>query len=239
MKRYIIIILLFFPVCWLTAQNRQVVVEAVAGEDLSEKVAPQIQYVFPDFTDGDVYFSGMPKSGGKLNYNMLVGEMQFLDNNGKILALANVKNVVFININDRKFYPFNETEFAEELASIGTCFLRVRYKGNIAQHSKKGAYGTSSSTSSITSYSSISDGSRMHDLTVEEKVLITVNRLFYLVGLDGKYQLITNIKPFVKRFPEYKTLIENFVSENKTRFDNADDLKALLEYCGLLKSVTK
>jgi len=229
MKKYPLLLLLL-PV-WASAQNKQIV-EATSGEDLTKKVSTQVQYLFPEFTTGDVYYKRQ-NGKGKLNYNMLVGEMQFLEND-QILSLANVRDVVVLNIDNRRFYPFNDKEFTEELMSTGKYQLRVRRKGNVAQHSKKGAYGMDSPTSSITSYSSITSDNHQYSLSVEGKVLITVNYFYYIVGLNSKYTLIKNAKTFTKLFPAYSAQIESFVKESRTRFDNEDDLKALLEFCSKL-----
>ena len=224
----LIFLWLMFPICGVFAQNRQIV-EAASGEDLTTKVSAQMQYLFPEFTAGDVFYKGY-KGNGKLNYNMLLGEMQFEEKN-QVLSLANVKDVVMVNIGNRKFYPFSDKEFTEELLTTGKLSLRVRYRGNAVQHSKKGAYGTTSSTSSITSYSSISSDNRQYNLTVSENVLVTVNYFYYLVGTNGKYTLIKNVKTFTKQFPAYRAQIETFVKEHNIRFNNEEDLKALLKYC--------
>jgi len=229
MKPYIIL-LLFLPVC-VSAQKKQII-EASSGEDLSKKVAAQMQYLFHEFTNGDVYYKGN-KGSGKLNYNMLLGEMQFVENN-QIQALDNVKDVIVVIIDNRRFYPINDKEFAETLLTTNKYQLRVKRKGNVASHGKKGAYGTWSSTSSITSYTSINSDSRTYDLSVHEEVLITLNCFYYLVDSNGKYIQIRNIKAFTKQFPAYRTQIEGFVKEHNTRFDHVDDLKALLEYCSTL-----
>ena len=231
MKKYIFLLLLI-PVS-VSAQNRQVI-EAASGDDLSQKVSTQFQFLFPEFTNGDVFYKGN-KGSGKLNYNMLLGEMQFLEN-GQILALANVRDVVMLNIENRRFYPFNDKEFTEELKSTGKYQLRVRRKGNVAQHSRKGAYGMDSSTSAISSYSSINSGNRQYDLTVAEKVLITLNHFYYLVGPNGKHVLIKNVKTFTKQFPQYRAQIEAFAKAQRIQFDNEDDLKSLLDFCSKLEN---
>ena len=231
MKKYVFLLMLL-PI-WAAAQNRQIV-EAASGEDLSQKVSNRMQYLFPEFTNGDVYYRGH-KGSGKLNYNMLLGEMQFMEND-QVMALANAKDVMVISINNRRFYPFKDREFTEELTSTDQYQLRVRRKGNVAQHRKKGAYGMDSSTSAITSYSSISSDNRQYQLTVEEKMLISLNYFYYLVGGNGRYILVKNAKTFTKQFPAYRTSIETFVKEHRIRFDNEDDLKALLEYCGKLNN---
>ena len=230
MKKYLFLLLLI-PVL-VSAQTRHVV-EAVAGEDLSQVVSPQMQFLFPEFTHGDVFYKGF-KSSGKLNYNMLLGEMQFLEND-QVMSLANVKDIVLLKIDDRRFHPFNERgEFTEELMSTDKCQLRVRRKGNVAQHSKKGAYGMDTSTSSLTSYTSIGVDNRQYELTISEKVLISLNNFYYLVGTNGKYILIKNVKAFTKQFPAHRAQIEKFAKDQRIRFDNEDDLKTLLEFCSNL-----
>ena len=233
MRKYVFLFMLMLP-GWVFAQNKQII-EANSGEDLSGKVSSQLQYLFPEFTDGEVYFKKSPKGNGKLNYNMLVGEMQFLDEDGEVMTF-DVGDVVTVNINDRIFFPYKGREFTEELLSTDIGQLRVLRKGNVAPYAKKGAYGTSSSTASIASYSNISadNNSRQFHLSVTSDVLISVRYFYYLIGANGKYTQITNVKSFTKQFPVYRTQIEAFVKEHNIRFDKADDLKALLLYCNEL-----
>jgi len=226
MKRFIILLLLIPGL--LSAQRRQVVATN-SGEDLSQKVSTHIQYLFPEFTNGDVYQRGT-RSSGKLNYNMLLGEMQFLENN-QVMSLANSRDVLVVNIDNRVFYPLNDKEFTEMLLTTGDHQLRVRRRGNVASHAKKGAYGTTSSTSAITSYTSIERDNRTHSLSVFEEVLVTVNYFYYLVGPNGKYVQIKNVRSFTKQFPAFRSQIEAFARENNIRFNDEDDLKKLLKFC--------
>jgi hypothetical protein len=231
MKKYLFLILLLPG--WVFAQNRQIV-ETASGDDLSGKVSTTMQYLFPEFSIGEVYFFNAPKGSGMLNYNMLVGEMQFMDNN-EVLGIANVKDVAMVNINNRRFYPFNNRgEFTEELFSTDQLQLRIRRKGNVAPFAKKGAYGTSSSTSSITSYSSVNSGDRQYNLSVASDVIISLRTFYYLVGTNGKLTQITNVKAFTKQYPAHRARIEAFAKERNIRFDREADLKALLVYCSEL-----
>jgi len=232
MKKIIILLMLSLSGL-MFAQGRQIV-EATSGEDLGSKVSTNMQYLFPEFTDGQVFFLKSAQSNGKLNYNMLVGEMQFL-NNEEVLALE-TKNVAVVSINNRIFYPYKGGEFSEELLSTEKHKLRVIRKGSVVSHAKKGAYGTSSSTSSITSFSSVGGSGHIYNLSVSEDVLISVKNLYYLVGENGKYTQITNAKTFTKQFPALRTQIEAYVKEQRIRFDSEDDLKRLFAYCSELNN---
>jgi len=232
MKKYFFLLLLLPG--WVCAQNSQVIA-AGDNDDLMDKVSTHLQFLFPEFTNGEVYFRNAPKGTGTLNYNMLAGEMQFLEDD-EIMGIANVKDVVVVNIANRMFYPYNHTEFAEEILVTDNCRLRVRRKGSIAQHSKSGAYGTSSSTASITSYSSVNTDGRQYGLNVASNVLISLNYFYYLVGTNGKYTQIKNVKTFTKQFPVYKAQIETFVKERNIHFNKEEDLKALIVYCSELSN---
>ena len=229
MKKYIFLLLLI-PV-WVSAQNRQTV-EAASGEDLSKKVSTQMQYLLPEFTEGNVFYKGQTVKG-KLNYNMLLGEMQFMEN-GQVSAFANSSNVIVVIIGNRKLYPFDGKEFTEELMSAGQYQLRVRRKGSSLSDSKKGAYGMESSTSATSTCSTISSGGRTNEMSAQRNIQVTLKYFYYLVGSNGKHILIKDAKTFTKQFPAHRTLIEEFVKEHNTQFDNEDDLRALLEYCSKL-----
>jgi len=227
MKTYLFLFMLLLP-GWIFAQERQII-EANSSEDLAGKVSNNMQYLFPEFTDGQVFMKKSFVSTGKLNYNMLIGEMQFLENDD-VMAL-DTRDIDVVNINDRLFFPYKGNEFSEELLSTDVSKLRVRRKGNLAPYAKKGAYGTTSSTSSITSYSNVEGGGQMYKLSVADDVIVSVRNFYYLVGENEKYVQITNAKTFTKQFPELRSQIEAFVKENRIRFDDADDLKKLLAYC--------
>jgi len=64
-----------------------------------------------------------------------------------------------------------------------------------------------------------------------ENVLISLDLIFYLVGENGKYTHIKNIKNFTKHFPGHKAKIEAFAIENDIRFNNKEDLISLFEFC--------
>ena len=231
MKSHLFILMLFFS-CLIFAQESQLI-EANSGEDLSGKISTNMKYLFPEFTEGQVFFKNSFMSTGKLNYNVLIGEMQFVEND-ELMALES-KNITVVNINDRLFFPYKGSEFSEELFSTENYKLRMRSKGHVSPFAKKGAYGTSSATSSITSYTSVSgsDG-QLYNLSVAEDVLVSVRNFYYLVGENGKYLQITNIKTFTKQFPAFRNQIEAFAKENMIRFDNEDDLIRLLVYCSEL-----
>ena len=226
-----IFLLLLFPIL-VAAQNNEVV-EVASGETLNEKVSSGLQYVFPEFTQGQVHFSDGQRSGNMLNYNVLLGEMHFFDEE-QVFAFPNLANVLVVVVNKRRFFPFNKTEFCEEIFAIDDTRLCVRRKGRAMEKSKTGAYGMETSASSVKSYNSIGSTGRQFNLGVTGKVKVSVENSYYFMNKGYKYVQIKNEKSITKQFPGHDAQIEDYVKKNKTNFKSEDDLKALIVYCSEL-----
>ena len=231
-KKYIILSILAFFSNWVIGQN-EIIIDATSKDNIYEQVSKNKQYLLPDFSNGVVYFNDSQQAAGKLNYNVLIGEMHFISPNNEILALDNVPNVRMITIGERTFYHYKDKEFVETILVTDKMELQARRKSNLSAMGKKGAYGGYSSTSSIRTYSGLAGNSQIHDLSVSESMSLIPNDTYFLV-LNGKRILIKNQQTFVKQFPNLKDKIEAFVKENDTHFDNEDNMIALVNYCSTL-----
>ena len=226
------LIILFLLPMYISAQEK-VMLDVVSGEDLGNRVSTGMQYVFQDFTKGEVHFKNGRKNSSMLNYNMLLGEMQFLDNE-EILSLLTLKDIQMIIINNRKFFPYNNSEFCEELHMTGDVRLCVKRNARPLEQSKVGAMGIETSTRSSTTYNSIDNNSGVrNDLEVQRKILVSTKDTYYLMN-KGKYYQIKNQKSFTKLFPVHSAKIEAYVIEQDTDFKNEEDLEALIAYCSNL-----
>ena len=226
------LIILFLLPMYISAQEK-VMLDVLSGEDLGNRVSTGMQYVFQDFTKGEVHFDNGRKNSSMLNYNMLLGEMQFVDNEA-ILSLATLKDIKMIIINDRKFFPYNNSEFCEELHATEDVRLCVKRNARPLEQSKSGAMGIETSTRSSTTYNSIDNNSGVrNDLEVQRKILVSTKDTYFLMN-KGKYFQIKNQKSFIKLYPLHSAKIEAYVIEHDTDFKNEDDLEALIAYCSNL-----
>ena len=232
--------LLYFSVITFTglslgAQQRTQLVSVTQGDDLVEHAATTLQFVFPDFTEGNVVYHNGKTIAGKLNYNILLGEMQFVDpDSQQVFALANPNEVTMVTIGQRMFLPLNGKEFLEIL-TYGNIQLAVRYKGNRLSHGRQTPYGNTSPaarSSDLTGYEA--GGGYMSPLEAKENIKITVTTYYYLI--NGKKQtLITGSKSFLKVFPKGKSdVIQEYIRQNNINFNHRGNLIALVNYCELL-----
>ncbi|MDR1197751.1 MAG: hypothetical protein LBK94_01890 [Prevotellaceae bacterium] len=119
MKKIILPAVLLLLICSICTAQEKVKVENVNinEEDILDALPRNAVYIFPDFIKGKVFFDNGATSTAELNYNTLLGEMQFLDKDGNILSLANPQDVTYITIDKKVFYYVTDKAFAELLVN--------------------------------------------------------------------------------------------------------------------------
>jgi len=184
-------------------------------------------YLLPKFTDGTIKMKDGNVAGGKLNYNTVVDEMQFIDDKNEILSVADPTVVVQVIIGDRKFYYLKNYFF--ELVADGNILLFSRI--HVKRFEEKiGAYGGTSSTSSITSVSSYtSDNGTLTKLNAGVKVSLQTEVVYY-IALNGKYKLVLTKNDLFKLFPANKDQIKQEMDKQNIQFDSVDSFKKIIDF---------
>lgn len=224
-------LMLFSPVLY-----GQGLLKVESGSDLSQAVDATTQFLFDDFTDGRVFYKDAGSGAGKLNYNLLTGEFQFIDPKTKdTLAIANPENVLSVVVAGRQFMPFKDSEFIELLTKADGVLLAIRRQVKAIPYGSEGAYGTVSTTSSTSSYSSFEADGKQQQLSVSSYHQLLKDSFYYLVK-GSRTTLINGSKSFISVFPKSKSAdIKKYIEENKVNFKNEADLIKLLAYCNQLK----
>jgi len=215
----------------LHAQQKMQIVSVTQGDDLVEQANTSLQFIFPHFTAGNVMYKNGKTIDGTLNYNILLGEMQFVDPDSKeIFALADSREIDMVVIGNRIFVPSTGKEFLEILFAE-TIQLAARYKGNRLSHGRQTPYGNSSPAARSTDMTAVDAGGYMTSLEAKENIKITVNTDYYLIN-GKKKTLITGGKTFLKVFPKDKSdSIEQFIQQNNINFNSRGSLISLMNYC--------
>ena len=166
-------------------------------------------------------------AGGKLNYNIVIDEMQFINDKNEILSLADPSVVAQVVIGDRKFYYLKNYFF--ELVADGNILLYSRIHVKRFEE-KVGAYGGTSSTQSITSVSSYtSDNGTLTKLNAGVKVNFQTEVIYY-IALNGKYKLVVTKNDLFKLFPANKDLIRQEIDKENIKFDSVDSFKKIVDW---------
>jgi len=196
-----------------------------AGGNIEQAITTG-RYLFPEFQNARV-FKQNQSVDAKMNYNALSGEMEFIAPTGEILALKdNVQTIVIGN----RFFRQTTRGYLELIAGDAPnpeLLVHLKYRAGDVQ--KHGAYGTTSSTTAIDTYSSISTDMGITSLTLGQDITYTKTYTYYLYA-NGKY-VLANKAGFTKVFGKKRPGLQDYIKSSSVDFSKEEELIRLLSYC--------
>lgn len=228
MKQTFCIAALLLLIAHINGQNRQVI-RVPAGNDIAAAVSDYGMYRLPSFSTGTVYFKDGNIGREMMNYNILTAQMLYIDKKGDTLAIAIPDEIKKLDINGAIYY-YNSKTWLEEIAAAPAVSLVARRDVNI-HFEKKGAFGSSDPSGSISSYNTYfagaGNGNASYRLQVNEDAVVKRETSYFLLS---KYnvQMPATKKGFLHAFPHNNIKIESYLADNKVDFNNLGELIQLL-----------
>lgn len=208
------------------AQERKFVI-VQAGNNITDVLSPKEMFHFLNFTPGKVVRRDGSVAEGKLNYNRLVDEMHFINREGDTLSLTNEENIKYVAIGNDTFYY--AAGFARLLSARNPVKLAVKQVWVISEGRLRGAYNSTNTSVSITSFTSYHQGGRLYDLTVNEEVVLKPVENYYFGDKDNNF-VLAGKKELLMLFPQERSRIEMYLKENKINFKNKHDLEKVVDF---------
>jgi hypothetical protein len=197
------------------------------GEIPNQVLPIEAMYVLPNFTTGTAFLRDGTSSIQRFNYNYLQDEMQFINEKGDTLTIADPALLKSVEIDSMVFYY--DQIFVREIFTAGKYKLAIRQEMVQIADKTRGAYDAASGASSIKTYGSINnENSRIYQLQVKKDVLFEGVHSYYIISADNPFLKATR-KNFQLLF-EDKSL-SKFIKANHINFNKSEDLKTLLKYC--------
>ncbi|WP_303893995.1 hypothetical protein [Dysgonomonas mossii] len=187
-------------------------------------------YIFDEFKNGKAVYKNGAVVYAKLNYDPLNQRMLFLSpSDNALLEIVNPSDISYINIDGRMFEQIKGNLFYERINYNNFIFyIQWRYKA--VSEGKPSGYGTTSTTSAITSVSVINKEGRTIPLNVSEKFNYKPDN-FYYIKINNTQKRFSSRDSLAKLFKAHKEEIKKYIKENKLDFDNPEDIKSAVEYC--------
>jgi len=184
-------------------------------------------YVFGSFQKGIVYFNYGDSAVKRMNYNAGT-EVIVFEQQGKLMALDNLNLVKRIKIGENIFEPFDGVFYQK----IGSCSggLYISYKFKVIPPSSPSAYGSESSTSASTSWSSLADKSNLYEFTIPSEYKIIRSKDFYLYK-DNELRQVNKFSQVSKLYPEKATSLKKYIKANKLGWNEINDVKEIIDFC--------
>jgi hypothetical protein len=224
MKQTIIltVLLQLFFLTAVQAQNSETKT-VHAGESLSAL----FYYRFPTFAEANVKLKSGGAGASKMNFNLLVCEMQFIDPHGDTLSIAKPEDIDSIALGGSVFYY--KDGYQEVIAATKSVRLVVVRKV-VYEPIQIGAMGQRSRTGvGIRSYSSLISNSTERQLTVNEDVDIVMETTYFLATDDGMQKATR--AAFLHLFSKNTDAIQAYIKTNKPSFTKEQDLRKLFGFC--------
>jgi len=230
MKALLLVIASFLMyVTSVSAQSTETI-RVKAGDDISKIISPNGIYRFSSFTTGTYLKNNNTGSSAKLNYNLFTGEMQYLNLNGDTMTIANSAEINFIKIQGVVFYYRNG--YKEVIADEDSVTLAFESEIKL-EYEKVGLYGQSNSAQDVVNMGSFNTDTNVFQLTLGQDVVIRKKKSYYLFN-KNQSPVIATKKSFLKLFNKNKPAIDKYIEEYKVNFNDPDDLRKLLTFCGHL-----
>jgi hypothetical protein len=199
-----------------------------AGKKVIDYFPADTRYRYSQFFNGLIVFRDDTRMKVRLNYNILYGEIQYIDKKDT-LFIGNPKTIYLIKILEDTFYF--DKNYLRLVTGRDPVQMLVNDKITLLDAEKNGAYGTSSATSAINSVNTLYDNNsnRYFNLvTAEDLVLLRKKEYFIGNVFQGFYLYRKN--SLHKLFPKQAIQIDSYIKMNNVDFKNEDDLKKLTQY---------
>jgi hypothetical protein len=185
---------------------------------------------YPQFVPGKAIFKNGTVTETKLNYSYFTNNILFINPKGDTLELSQADNFNAIIIGTDTFRYYKK-KFFQQLTHYSTCNLFIgrslKYNGS----EKKGAYGSYSATTAVTTYNSFTAnlGSGYMKLLPDENALYIFQDDYYFSGKFNQFYPATK-KGVYELFSKNQKQLKDFLRENKIDFDKKEDLEKLIAF---------
>lgn len=190
-----------------------------------------LRYYYPEFKTGLVQFRNGNLGGGKMNYSPLLEEMEFINDAGDTLALADAQSIKYISFGADTFFVFQKI-FILELAFNNAVRLCERRSVSLVNRERYGGHGELKSGSVIAVEQLSSGVNTMRQMVAKELLTFSDDRTYYFGDQYGNFKLASK-KNLTDLFGQNYPGLENFLRTNNINYLKEEDLRLVLEFLGI------
>jgi len=197
------------------------------GQKVYDAIGPADRYAFPEFESGLVQFRNGNLGGGRMNYNAVLAEMEFINDKGDTLTLNDRETIRHIVIRNDTF--FVDKLYLQKVERAGKLVLARSRVIMISNHRRVGAMGQVSDAS-VDAYTTLSSsGNPLRNMVAQEILTYREHLTFFLGDAFGKFRQV-NRKNLSTMFGGHKQEVENYLRERNPNFFLDTDMRALLGF---------
>jgi hypothetical protein len=193
--------------CFLNGLSQEKII-VKPGKSIQDYFSKEETFLYPEFLEGNVILRDGKSHRTRLNYNILLGQMLFIQSKDT-LAISNPNDLLVIELKSDTFYYANGYH---QLLKMG--FGRYLTKKQYVKYDdvrKGGAFGTTSSLSATTTMSSYTGrGHQTVNLVANQEFVVSKRCEFYIADSKKNYRIL-NKSTLKKLYPLHKEIIEKYI----------------------------
>lgn len=196
------------------------------GEKIESIVPDSVNYSYPSYINGIVYFKDNRRVNAKLNYSSLFEEIMFITPRGDTMALDNGAAISYVVIGVDTFY-FDDF-FVKSAGSFGDVKLASRDFFSIIDVNSVGAMGNNA-PSSVTTFGTLLTRGETKELTRQEILKIRKETRYYAGDRFNNFKLLSR-KSLFDLFPGKSKQVKEYLKNNSVSFENKDELSKMITF---------
>lgn len=213
------------------AQAPQKIKIKASNGEINSSIRKQAYY-YPNFQDGKVIFLSGISNAGNLNYNMLSGEVEFIDKRNDTLELANMYTVAMVTIStDSFYYDQKNKQLLKLLADYTNTKLLVKEMYELSNIKSIGAMGRETNSNAPSSSRDLQFNTQ-NKLKQNESMVFSSKPTYYFSNHNSF--LPANKSNALRLFPNHKAAVKNYIEKNKVNFKKEEEIKQLLQFAASL-----
>lgn len=214
-----------------------------SGEVATKVIPANERYSNENFRKGIVLFGNEKTSSALLNYNLLYSDIEYIDQEGDTLSIANEELVRNVLIGNDLYYFNYRFGYLEVLSDYPSLKLAAKKGMTLLQKDKDVYVNPRYDHFSKLAEDPFTNQDRFFNNTVTYRQMYNMPAKddFYLLESTSYYFIDKNsrshpasLKSLRKIFPENKRTIKKYLKQNNVNFKNRDDLEKLVEFCNHL-----
>lgn len=188
-------------------------------------------YMYPVFEKGIVEYKNGQRFKSVMNYNKVLGTIEFIDEKGDTLSMTGEETIRSISIGD-DVYKFNPLCVVTVKANENVTLYK-REVVRIADKLKTGGYGIPNSTGTIESIDRIDTRVNYNQIELNESLLISKATTFYIENRKGEI-LPASRKNILNLYPKHEEAIRAHIKAKALDLNNEDALVELADFISKL-----
>jgi len=196
------------------------------GEKVYATIPKADIYSYPQFIIGTVQFRANTVGSALMNYNSLLGEMEFINDKGDTLTLDDPITINYITIAEDTF--FYDKGYVRQLMHAGPINLAIKKLISFSNRQKLGGFGEVAA-SGVDSYNSLTSPTNLKEMVAREILSFTEYKTYYF-GDKFNHFVAASKKSLINLLPNKQVELEAYLKEHPVNFTKEEDLLLLMNF---------